>query len=361
VALGVPLLEVEGRDVIASGEVRTFIYVETTSGCAQYLLLMETGDWQQWDGILKNPEKSFRLRWGYATGEEETWAKYRTVRCDYGTVSYAGAIIQPLLKGFDAGYALQERAAPYAYTDKLVSEIVMEIAKRYGLKTDVKATKGKVSLHQCTLPDAYFIQYILKPLAVGSDGRSDYYFFIENGDTLVFRPPELTSVETYSFDLRVGGPRSLRVWVNRGDLASNFSLSTEVRGFDAYAGESEDWIANDNTVSLSKLSSKYPTAPRKPSRVILSTSPEEDASEVELEAKAIWGQSSRSLYQVKLRMEPQPLARPATVVTLKVTDPDGKPHYTTGKYLVHKVKQIIRAKGSGASTELYLERRGREE
>lgn len=342
-----------------------FVYFEHIYGSAQFILHCDKENWGDFDQLMTDPDAPVLVRWGYEEAGERINSDWRHVYTAFLRSRYEPTNVEVYLEGLDLGQRLNESYRPsQVYKNMRVSDIVSNIAKNAGLEADVKATKGRYHICQNNLPDAWFIKNELLPRAVSESGESNYYFFIKGGNTLVFRPPVLEdAADAFVLTLppeeeQPKNIRLLEVEYRRVTLAPMGSLVTEVRGFDPIKVKPISFKADDNTVQFKKLSRKGPTLPIEPSRVYLTTGPyypEYNSEDVENEAKAVWGANARSLYRVTLDVPPQVTVKPFTVSKLDIVDQNGQPHFTTGKYLVRGVKQLIT--GDEYRTILYFERR----
>ena len=355
-------MKVEDKDLIS------FAYYETMEGCARYKLECNTPDWDRWDKYLTNPDSVMQIRFGYKydTGAQK-WSEWKYVDCSRARPVYYINAVSITMEGMCSGYKLNESTAEETrtYRDKKISEIVEEIAKRNDLKSRVKATKGKFLLHQCHLSDAHFIQGVLLSKAISTDGRVDFYFWIENGKTLVFEPPNIgSSGRKYIMqqDPTKTNPDQhieyLDVEYRRGFLAPENSGVIEVIGYDPLKKKIYTERIDDNKVQFPKLASRKPTPTKRPSRIFPVTEPgpeKYDKEDVKNSGMSIWGRNSRKLYRVTLEVPPDPTVAVAKVTTLDITDQRGRPHYTTGRYLTYAAYTVM-DKG-GYRTILFLERR----
>jgi len=342
-----------------------FVYFEHIYGSAQFILHCDKANWQDFDQVITNPDTDILVRWGFAVGGQRTDSDWRHVDASFLRIRYSPTNAEIFLEGLDLGQQLNESFRDSkSYKDMSISDMVSDIASNVGITAEVESTKGKYHIMQGNLPDAWFIKYVLLPRAVSQGGDPNYYFFIADGNKLVFKPPTLAGSGT-SFVLTVAPEeeepnniRLLELEYRRVTLGPLGGLSTEVRGFDPIKVKPVSFKADDNTVNFKKLSSKGPSLPQEPARVWLTTAPyfpKYEEEDVENTAKAIWGANARTLYRVTIDVSPQVKLKPFTVSSLDITDQDGRPHFTTGKYLVRGVKQRIT--GGEFRTIVYLERR----
>lgn len=342
-----------------------FVYFEHIYGSAQFILHCDKENWGDFDQLLTSPDNPVLVRWGYEEASSREDADWRKVYTAFMRSRYEPTNVEIFLEGMDWGQRLhQAYTSSKAYKNMKISDIVSEIADDAGLDADVAPTKGQYHIMRNNLPAAIFIKKELLPRAVSQSGEANFYFYIKEGSTLVFKPPVLeNTAETYVLTLppeqeQPKNVRMVEVEYRRVTLAPLGSLVTEVRGFDPIKVKPISFKADDNTVKFKKLSRQGPTLPIDPARVYLTTAPyypKYSQEDVENEAKAIWGANARSLWRVTLDVPPKVAIKPFSVVKLEIDDQNGQPHFTAGKYLVRGVKQLIT--GNEYRTILYLERR----
>lgn len=366
-ALIAPRIEFKfkGEDMKIGEGFRRLWYFESVYGCASYRLLANAPSWGRWDKVITDGGKTpAKLRFGWSTPLERKWSDWKEVLVNHGNFQYRRPTLDVGLNGTCAGFKVSETFKEKAYRDKTVSDIVEEIAERNGLKADVETTKGKKTYYQCRLPDGRFIKKVLLPKSISSSGRTDFYFWIKDGKTLVFRPPDLSKI-AYRFRLSLNAflpnPQDvdfLSVRFRRAFLADDHSLKTLARGYDPIKKEIVQWEADENTVDYEKLAPKSLQPPDDPSRVVLLNEPHGPKfkrKDVEDVAKSEWSKNLHGLFRVTLRVGPLVKAAPATVVFLDVRDAKDQPHFLGGKYFVYAIAHKI-ARGR-YDTILYLERR----
>ena len=343
-------------------------YFESVYGCAFYRLQTRSYEWEKWDRVVQDyAETPAMLRWGYNEDDTERWTEWRQVLVNAGNFRYEMESLYVDVTGTCAGWKLRENlpSDKTVFKDALISEIVSQIADRNKLKAKVRATKGRKTFYQCTVSDALFITNELLPQAVSVDGRTDYYFWIKRGETLVFEPPNLNKPHKYSFRLapspEVGNPsdlRALQIEYRRMHMVKDNAFSLMVRGFDPMQRKIIEWTANDDKVPYPALARRKPQAPENPSVIFPLPVPEPtewNRQDVEDRAKQIWGTKMRGLFRTVLRVTPLLDLEPTDLIYLDVRDAKEQPHFLSGRYLCYATCVDI---GPGKFAQyIYLERR----
>ena len=350
-------------DLKVQSELKAFWYDETTRGASTFHLHVKSGDWKKWDEIIIGGEsQNARLRWGAVQGRSVRWASWKEVLLYPVRFRYRYNVVEVWIDGVDGGYRLNERAHSLAFVDKLISQMVAELASKNKFSARVTPTQGKFTRYQGNLTDAEFIQKVLLKSAVSASGRPDYDFYIEDGTTVVFAPVDLSKVNAvYKVRQRpdVAHPNDIVVLdVDCRSLfrASEGSYSTEVRGYDPLLKEPIHKVMQDSLPGFKYVARHRPEPPASPASVQLVTAETEDA--VTQCGEGTWGCKARSLFQTSLSVDYDIDARPGQVVELTMRYPDEKLHWTSGRWLVWKVRQWARPRGVG--TVLHLERRAYE-
>ena len=345
---------------------RSLTYFESVYGCAAWSMALTAPRWEDWDKIIQDSAKTVcQLRWGYLADNQPHWGAWRKVLVNAGRFDYSMNTLKVNVQSTDMGIRLREKCYERVFKEKTISDMVKKIATDAGLTPDVESTEGKYTLYSCTYDDGAFLKHELLPRAVSSSGRNDFYMYVKNGDTLVFRPPELGR-GNYTFRLAPTAGNegttpisALRVEYRRLYLPLDGSMSTLVRGFDPLKKVPVFWTANDNTVTYKPLASNKPDAPNKPSSVVYLPEPhgpDFENKHVENRAKSSWSRELHGTFRVALRVLPIPDAEVGSTVDLEVENYQGKNHFLGGNYFVYAIRHLIRANGT-YYTVLYLERR----
>ena len=355
-----------GTDMNVEQGLRSFTYFESVYGCAAWALSTQTDKWKPWDQVIQDGAKNpCKLRWGYLAGNVEHWGEWRKLLMNGGRFHYKSGSLRASVQATDIGIRLRENCSERVFKDMTISDMVSKIAEGVGLTADVEPTEGKYTLYTCTLDDGAFLRYELLPRAVSSkDGRTDYYLYVKNGDTLVFKPPDFGASD-YTFRLAPTPGRegttaiaALGVDYRRVYLPLDGSLSTMARGFDPLKKVPVFWKADDDSVSYRVLADAKPPAPKKPSTIMPLVEPHPDQFEsknVENRAKSTWSRELHGLFRIALRILPLPEAKVASTVDLEIEDSSGNEHFLGGNYFVYAIRHVIRPKVY--NTVLYLERR----
>jgi hypothetical protein len=320
----------------------------------------ETDD-DAWREILQDPEKTFKLKIKHQAEEQRTQSSTKTVKYDLARLREIADSTEILFDGMDLGSQLIQGYKDSAiYKGKRVSEIVEEIASRVGLQTDVKATSDTFTLWQCNYPDAFFLRYVLLPRAY-NENRSDYLFYIKNGTTLVFGPPNLTAVKVnFALPPRGGDQEGIiNVEEHEFDLRDTLlapmrSLSTVVRGYDPIRKRYIEVTADDSTVGPPTLARTGVVPPVLPSRAVMINGPypiKYDERGVQKTAEAIWSFGHRLRYECRIAVRGLLLLNPGDVFRI-----DSR-HWMGGKWLCSGIRQWLSPKEKDLWTSVYGIRR----
>jgi len=357
-------LMIDGTDMMINEETSYFKYHESMLGAGAFQMrILSPGreGWQKWDELLTTGQSpKLKLRW--MDGE------WKSVIADDLIYTYLPDGIDVLVRGVGAGVVLGERCHQNRFHDMLISEMVSEIAEQNGFEHDVAETKRKFSKYQCTMSDGEFVKDDLLIDAVSNGGFGDYRFYIKDGVTLVFKPPELSSNNNL-VDLTVLGDigsdnniQQLSIHYRRGLSSYEGHSAFLMRGFDLTKKKGAEFLANDSTVKFKKLASRAPSPPDVPGQIGISSElefGEATPGVLEISATGRWSRSARSLYRTSVELAPLPLAELGQTVNLTVRQLDGTSHPTSGKWLVFEIEnsRIIDKKDQSSFTKLGLERR----
>lgn len=355
--LGVQLT-LNGQDLkVEDGRLSFLGFWQTVRGIGQYSIVCSDKAWSYYDG-LKEDDAEMGLRWGYMEDGEEVWSEEQKLGVTDFQLLLHPDRVQATITGLDKAFVLNERHSGKIFTDKLVSEMVQELADDAGLDTDIETTKEKCSLFQGRLSDAAFIQSVLLPSAFSSS-RSDYMCFTRNGGTLVFRPPDLSSVQlTMKFPEgsdEYMPTEPLRLRHRRIGLAPMYALSVQGRTNETLVKEAHFFTADDDSSGYKKLESTGLTPPDVPGLIMTVA----DAGEELLDdwTKSAWCRRCREVWFVDAPAKLSPKLELGKAVRLEVTGPDGESHFASGKYLLGGLVHWIDAVNAESGTRLWLMRR----
>lgn len=313
------------------------------------LRVVTESEWGIWEKIPQDPEMDIKLRLHLDGDSSSKTSPWLTFRCSELKLAYDANLLYIDLQGLDKAYPLKETAREVAYKDKLISEIVSDIAGKHKLKTDIEETVGKYHLLQAGMKDIDFIENVLLPKA-RSGQRSEFYFGVKNGDTLVFKSnkPEDSGLK---FVYGVSGTASssqviqkLVVSYERFNLVNLDCLSTKVVGYDIFKKKMIDFTVDDSKADMQKYASNQPKAPEDPSSIFISTGPhpkDYDKMDIEGAARSVWGRNCQYLFRMTLSPMPNPEIEVGKTVDLDIRNSKGEPHFTTGKWLIDRVDHVI--------------------
>ena len=370
-SLVIPLLEFTygpiDFKVQESGELLSFTHEESVYSTGVYSMKLRTYDMNRWDRLINaEAREEGTLRWGGAAPANELWSDIRKVRCNEAEFYMDNhGVLTVEAAGTCAGFQRLWSCRQLAFKDKTVSQIVTKIAELNDLTPSVAGTKYKTHAYQCGLSDWTFIKDHLRPQAVAGDDRTDFYFYVDKGDTLVFKPPDLKKAPRHKFVLSYNPQGnsevlSFRVSYREHDQKIVGSRHSVCYGFHPIEKQVIIGDANEfSNFNYPVLADAFPDVPPLPTKVYSTVLPEgEDFVDdtVRDYANANWGKYARGMYRIELTTMPIFDINLADVIDLEVRDFAGKTHFLSGKYLVHKVKQVMSA--SRWNTIVGLERRG---
>lgn len=319
---------------------QAFRYEETSHGAASYLIHARVKDDKAWQAVLFDPERTFKLRMKWLDTKGSSASPLKTLRHGLSALIHPGQGPEIKLRGFCAGGDLLHDFVPSAYyKGQKISEMVEAIAERAALKAEVLKTRGIYTLYQCTYPSGYFIKHFLLPRAA-SETRSDYQFWIKDGSSLVFRPPDVASIRarfvvpptpTQAGDARVDHHE---FHLDDDALSILGSLSTGVRSWDPLERQFVGFVADEKSVKYPQLAPKAPDPPRNPTRVFLVPHmgpPDYDPAKVTDMGSAQFCQNLRAIYGVSLAFVGMLSLHPGDVFQVDTDHPLG------GRYLVSRI------------------------
>lgn len=345
---------------VTEEQVVELIYEESIWGAAKFLLHVENIDQELWQPVLTDPERRFQIRFKSDTTEDPSASPRKTVRYDFARQRQMRDGTEVLIDGMDAGWDIfQAYKGSVVYRNIPITSMVAQIAERSSIPTDIVASRGSYNVWQCNYPDAWFIKYVLLPRTFG-DTRSDYEFFIRNGTTLVFRPPDL-SKEKVRFVIPPGEEREENTNVEYYEfhmrdsiLTAARSLSNVMRGFDRLRKTYVGYVANDNSVRRPKLSSHSPVPPVEPTRAIITAAPfapNYDPRDVQGVGDAVWCRAHRSRYEVRVSVRGFMDIAPGDMFKID------SPTMHGGRYLCSRTRQSMNPQSRDLWTSIYGVRR----
>ena len=356
----------QGQDMNIQSGLRGFHYTESVYGCATYRIDALTNNWSLWDNVIQDMgQTAAKFRFGVDYDDTPTVSPWKEILLTNTSFPYSFPLLRVTASGVCAGFKMTESYYEKTYKDMKISDIVQQIASRNGLDVDVEETKGKYWLHQCTLPDGSFIKQVLLPLAVSnSSGRSDYYFWIQDGKKLIFKPPVLGSAsQTFQISPQGMPPGTLipriRVHFRRIFMEDDECWKTTGRGYDRFKKQCITWDADDGSVKYSKLANHAPSPPKQASKVLVLNRPlskDNRSDEVKEATEGAWSRNMHGLFRIELISQAMiPTVQPTDIIQLDIKDQDGNEHFLSGNYFLYSATHSYSAKG--LKSILHLERR----
>lgn len=325
----------------------------------------------KWDRVIRNEErKSGELRLQYHSPDFVLKDEPIQVRFNIPSLGIENEFLHLTLKGTDLGHHNLQKSRYKAYKDKTVSDIVKSIADKHDLDDDeIEATKDKTDLYQCGCSDRFFINNFLLPYAITSSGRADFYCFVRNGSSLVFRPPdyeqEPKKALSYASTDRYGRTDEVaieecKVSYHPLEIARKGSFSSKILGFDPFQKKTVEFDQNDNTIELPQPAgaSIKPTISDDAYTLYITGVMSEDqdfASSVERYGKIAWTRRSNGLFKLDVATGPLMGLKLLDTVRLNFNVTGDKKHFVAGNYLLVGIDHKIVSGRMG--TVLHLERR----
>jgi len=352
-------------------ETASFRYRESLYGSAIWRLLARSGDWDRWDNIVvDNATQDLRLRWKVESTSGVVESGWRRVRAARLRIRYHPVGVEVLVHGTCAGSILGERCHTNAFVNKTVAEMVQTIADQNEMPARIRGTSGKRTDFQGSMPDGQFIRQKLLPMAIDKGGISGYYFWIENGERLVFEPIQsagANSIGTFALQAPTDeiGARAIQQLDVRFDRLGDPYRGCGVMdawGFDVLNKQSARWRADDGSVPYLKMAPAVPKPAKVPSLVEPMAFPEIGENvpgSLKEHAMGHWSVGAQNLFRTDLRIPVNPKAKPGQFVNLIVQNPKGEKHFSSGTWLGYAVElnAAQTPEGRAAETRLYLERR----
>jgi phage protein D len=351
--------EIEPGGAERSQQLISLRLLETIRGCAHYKMHFRSLNWTDWNDLV-DPKLRLKIK----VGVSDNLSDQKTLMVNSYDFEFLSEGMNVFLEGFDGGYVMEEKSGQRFFRDKLISDMVKEIAGDHGLETDITATKDKFIIPQGLMHDGKFISDFCLPRAYTAD-RTDYFFFIKNGTKVVFRPLKESDKAHRTINFaggEFGGEvEKMVVSSKRVMMAPHLSLSTKMLGWHPRKKQLVEKTADDDEVSYPELGNRKPTAPSFPARVMSSTAPFDlitpDESQVKSMGDAAFQRYANEFYVTTIVLNPGDAKFfPGSVLNLDISSANSETHYETGSYWVYGVEHII--EGGSYKTKLTLVRRG---
>jgi hypothetical protein len=362
------LLEVLINDqpVEVMTEVQAFWYNENLEGSSTFYLHATSNEREKWDHVITDPEpQNIKLHWGYLLQDTPVWSRWKKVLFSFVRYRLTPTGIELWIKGVDAGFVLSERIHGLSFVDQPISSMVVEFAQKNGFgprNRVITPTRGQFSTYQGKVSDAQFIRTELLPRAVSTAGRADYIFGILDGQTLIFSPPDLSSVvksfqlQLTPTEIREGDVPKIDIQFRRLFRAHELTHSVECRSFDRSTKEPLVWVATDKTSRTPKLATYRPKVPEVPGSVLVIA--EDTFVEVKDRAETTANRNAKRLFEATVETILDLDVYAGGVINIVTTDWSGLKHWSSGTWLVTGVKTWFKPSGTG--TTMTLARRERE-
>lgn len=353
-------MKVDGQDLkMEESRLLNFLYYHSIRGSAQYYIYATDKKWNYYDKLYE-PGTEIQIRFGRKDGTTSLWSPTHTMLVGEVQAGYHPQCVFVNVTGMDKGVKLFERCSQKVWKNKKVSDVVSDLAEENELDTQIEATKDEFDLTQGLLPDGHYIHKKLLPMAYNAS-RQDYLCYVKEGTTLVFEPPDVSSVQatlTYpGVEGEYGPIEAPTIYYRPIRLPPNGSWSTECRAVNPYKKEGTFFKSDDGTVQLKKLASTLPEPPDEAARVTHSIYSEKDI--LENVCKSEWSSRARELWIVDTKTILSPKIEVGKAIKLKMTSDDGESHFASGKYLVAGMLHWIDTMNQRSYTRLWLMRRSK--
>lgn len=349
-------MQVNGEDMrLGEGRLLRFLVNQSTVGSDSFTMQVEATAWHYWDSLY-DPEAEVRLRWGYIPQKgSPVWSEWHKFLVHDLRTQYRRGYVLATVSGMDLCYKVNTLCSKKVFKKRKISDIVSELASDAGVSAEVESTKDEWNLTQGTLTNGQFIRYVCLPRAY-SGSRYDYLLYSKNGDTLVFKPPNLgDSLGEITFgreDGFVGAMGPMTLHYRPLMLVSNLSYATEFRTMDWLKKKDEFFFANEGTVSYQKLSSKGPPTAEDPVHIV-PVCPENFKDR----SKATYSGALRELWALEFDSGFAPQVQVGRTVVLNAADGKGATHGMSGKYIVGGVVHFVGNPTNEAWSHVFLQRR----
>jgi len=323
------------------------------------------------------------MSWGYTAAPERTLNQM--LRTDgLWSRNHAGVVLEysPRFLGFGVEITLsgQSNESVQRLTAKsrtwpgqiqrsgtTISDIVQQLCDENGWGSCILPTQP-LTLHneplkfdQAQMDDLYFIQHVLRPLAVAAQNPSLTGFlahYDSRNNVLHFHPPMFSKLArhyTYARQ-RLGAVISFQPQVNPAMIVALGGHRIDFGGLDDETKEPFTDFVTDRDLPDAPILG--PVGP--PDEITLSTQkflmgltssyPKKDLAKIE--AKAMYETMRWSTVESTLVVVGDPTIRAGQVVRVTVFSKNGEPHYTSGLYLIKEARHVIQ--GGEYTTTLSL-------
>lgn len=329
-----------------------FRYYESLEGSAWYQYQWKTEQWKDADTLI-DPSLNYNLQFSYqdSTGNILSQSAMKTVMVGKVSVTYTPYDATITTEGFDSGYTLFENCSQKYFYNMPVSQMVSELADSNNLNTDITQTSDKFTIPQGDLSDASFIRQVCLPRAY-INGKFDYFFYIENGDTVVFKPIDYGNKYSKqinfsanlnnaanSDNISIAQLQSLTLNFDRAKTVFRGAGNVNYRSYDTKTKNLYNFATNDNSVNYNKLAPKNPNFTAT-SRCFYSDAPFDYASpnnsQVNNTASSIWSRDAYKTFVMPIILNPGDCnITPGMILTVAVTKSNGQKHLSSGDYIVY--------------------------
>lgn len=335
-ASNLPIVEVTAGGNISTYAVENvlrYAYIINTIGCDEFRMDVECS-WDNWKGndYLKN---EFKVSHGYVGGDQSE--KFEVV-ATYAKEVY-GMNVSLNVSGYCSGWTLNELAAKdTAYQDKVISDIVTEIATNSGFTASVDATTSKYTLFGAGYTVGEFLYQECFPRA-----GPNYYFCFRPGKQLFLKKYPTSGSASYDmsrfaqqpyfvYNRIVGSSNWTAIgWDLNSDMPLIQNVSFSSTGITPYASNGFEF---KKPVMLKSMGSTR-TRPT-----------------ITNQAKGLFNKDPWMNYLV-LPVYGDPKLVPPFIVTADIIRPGtSNKRFTAGRYLAESVAHVISRDGSPES--LYI-------
>lgn len=318
--------------------------------------------------VIAEGARDVRFRYGYTDGSVSQ--VYSGDIWDYSLEFRHGGVVLSV-EGTSTAMGNHALPATRKFEGKRIDEIVKEIAKVEGWKIgyveetvplmgfyDHKSTEEILKpFHQMNISSNKFIKEELIPYAVSAKtGESGFRFYFEDksdGAYVYFCPPDYRQQPKNNFVLDYnksgrGAIISFQPEV-KGSILMQGGGTAEATGMDAYSNDMTKLEYSDgsnenkaNTGSKSAISFEQGKTAINLSAATI--------TEMENKLASMWTRNANLTYPASLELIGSPDLDPNTTVEILVMTNKGKPHHTSGIYLVLEVTDEVSSGGNYTTT-----------
>lgn len=336
---------------LVPSEIDSFVYDESTHGCAKWSLVLRTERYDKFDPFIKwKEDQPFYLEFGYKSPSLAATRK-RVVLLESRRRT-AGTSAVYVFRGLCAGHLLNLHILTDRVWEDKISSIVEEIVRECGFDVSAEETQGRYKISSGIVRAGYFICNYLMPLAYSPKGN-DWTLTIVDGERVIFAPLDMSGNMGRSFsDYSMRHMEPLVVTLQKPELRKSLALRpweghgyTEVRSYSPVNARLFKYRVNERNANFPYLQSSSPKPVGKLTLVGTSTfhrgvnvSDTQDQMEVQREAITRWSLEARRLYELTGLIKFDPTLEVGKICRVVISHGKNGVHSpSTGLYVLRRV------------------------